>query len=300
MWLCAGLFAASGFLFALDISDHHAAKAVRQGVTDVTAPALGAISTTISTSRSVFAEAHNYANLSDEVGRLRDENRMLRDWRQKAVELEDRAERYEALLQMQPDTATSMIGARAIADVRTPFSRSIIINAGHEAGVAEGHAVLGAKGLIGRVISAGSRSARVLLVTDLESRIPVHVGRGRHRSILAGTNGAEPTLMHLPPGTDLRDGDLVVTSGEAHLLPPGLAIGEVRLGDNGSVSVALGADPSAVGYVRVHNSRFPVDVADGAPPLPAMLAESAAVAEAAPAPPAVTGSVEAEGAGAAR
>ncbi|NND50448.1 MAG: rod shape-determining protein MreC [Rhizobiales bacterium] len=221
-------------------------------------------------------------SLSSEVDRLRDENRILRDWRQKALELKDRAERYEALLQMQPDAGNSMIAARAIADVHTPFTRSLIINAGEFDGVSQGNAVLGTKGLVGRVISAGSNSSRVLLINDLESRIPVHVGPGRYRSILAGTNGREPTLMHLPAGAELSNGDIVLTSGEARLLPPGLTIGEVRLGENGSVSVLLGSDPDSVEFVRIYNSEFPIDVAEGAPPLPELLADGGPIADPVP------------------
>ena len=280
-WIYAGLFCLSAFMFALDVSQHDVAREARQSMTDLTAPVLEGVSGLAAATGSVFDGARDHFRLSDEVERLRDENRNLRDWRQKALELENRAERYEALLQMQPDSS-SVITARAIGDVRTPFARSLIINAGEIDGVSQGNAVLGAKGLVGRVISAGTNTARVLLVNDIESRIPVHVGAGKYRSILAGTNGREPTLMHLPAGADLSNGDIVLTSGEAQLLPPGLTVGEVRLGGNGSVSVVLGSDPTGVEFVRVVNSEFPIDVADGAPPLPERLADGGAIADPVP------------------
>ena len=266
-------------MFALDVSQHQIARDARQWVTDLSAPVLAGVSSIVSAAGSVSDGAQDLLHLSDEVERLRDENRALRDWRQKALELEDRTERYEALLKMQPNAGSSMITARTIGDVHTPFARSLIINAGEIDGVSQGNAVLGAKGLVGRVISAGTNTARVLLINDIASRIPVHVGENRYRSILAGTNGAEPTLKHLPAGADLRSGDLVLTSGEAQLLPPGLAVGEVRLGNNGSVSVVLGSDPAGVEFVRVYNSEFPIDVADGAPPLPERLADGGPIAD---------------------
>jgi rod shape-determining protein MreC len=274
------LFGASALLFALDITDHRSAHVTRQAITDAAAPALTAVTGSVSTVRAWFDEARGLVILSREVERLRAENDSLREFERQAHELEARAARYEALLRLQPDDGGHVITARAIADLKSPFTRSLIINAGESDGIAQGNAVLGAEGLIGRVIEAGVNSSRVLLVNDLESRIPVHVGVGRHRSILAGTNAYEPTLMHLPPGANVHDGDTVATSGEGQILPPGLAVGQVRVGDNGAVSVVLASDPEGSEFVRVYNSGFPVDVAAGAPPLPGILAEAATIADA--------------------
>lgn len=280
IWVYAGLFGASAALFALDITHHRIAHDTRQVVTDLAAPVLGAASGTVRIAKLWINEARSFADLNSEVGVLRDENRALRDWQRRARELEGRAKRYEALLNMQPDPGIDMITARAIADTRTPFSRSLIINAGHEAGVVEGNAVLGTEGFIGRVVSTGAQSARVLLINDLESRIPVYVGAGRHRSILAGTNSDEPTLLYVPAGAKLHDGDVVITSGEGQLLPAGMPVGDVRLGGDGTFSVVPASSPASVEFVRVIDYRVSVDVADGMPPLPALFAERPQIADA--------------------
>lgn len=281
-WVYVALFTTSAVLFALDITHHRIARDARQLMTDMAAPVLGLASGTVLVAGRWFDEARDFVRAYDEIDRLRAENRELRQWKRRARELEGRTRRFEALLNLEPDPDAHVITARAIADARSRFARTMIINAGSESGVREGNAVLGTEGLVGRVISAGAHSARVLLVSDLESRIPVYVGTGRHRSILSGTNGPEPTLMFLPAGAALTDGDIVVTSGEARLLPPNLPVGEVHLGGDGEVSVALASDPVATEFVRVLDYKVAIDVADGEPPLPLAITGSTGVASADP------------------
>ncbi len=88
-----------------------------------------------------------------------------------------------------------------------------------------GQIALDESGLVGRVTELGARSARVLLITDMNSRIPVTLENSRARAILVGTNGPRPRLMYWPEGVMPAEGERVVTSAEAGAFPAGLPVG---------------------------------------------------------------------------
>ena len=94
--------------------------------------------------------------------------------------------------------------------------------------VSKGQIALDDRGLVGRVTELGGRSARVLLLTDMNSRVPVILENSRARAILAGTNGPRPRLMYWPEGVQPAEGERVVTSAEANAFPAGLPVGVVR------------------------------------------------------------------------
>ena len=114
-------------------------------------------------------------------------------------------------------------------------------------------AAVNERGLAGRVIDVGRRSARILLLTDFNSRIPVMVEPSRDQAILAGDNGREPGLVFLPLNPRLSVGDRVVTSGRGGVLPPGLEIGVVSAIGDQKVTVTPLVDWDRLAYVRLLN-----------------------------------------------
>ena len=96
-----------------------------------------------------------------------------------------------------------------------------------EQGVARGQAAIAEGGLVGRLTEIGSRAARVLLITDLNSRIPVVIHGSRTSAVLAGDNSDRPRLVFASEPKAIRIGDRVVTSGEGGVFPPGLPVGVV-------------------------------------------------------------------------
>src|SRR4029453_1678845 len=87
---------------------------------------------------------------------------------------------------------------RIVADAGGPFVHTVLVDAGTEDGAARGMAAVNERGMIGRVIEVGRHSARVLLLTDFNSRIPVLVEPSRDQAILAGNNTRRLTLVFLP------------------------------------------------------------------------------------------------------
>ena len=138
-----------------------------------------------------------------------------------------------------------------------------------------------ARGLVGRVIAAGHDSSRVLLLEDLNSRIPVMIEPYGVKAILTGTNLGDPRLEFLPVNTTLNPGDRVVTAGDGGLLPPGIPVGVVA-GLSDDPRVTLFADQARVNAVRLLRYEFPRNVE--IPPDAAVVSGADAPGGAAPAP----------------
>lgn len=222
-------------LLVLDRLDNSVLSSARDQLEELAAPAFGLASRPAKWAGRAVARVQSYVGLAGELERLELENKQLKRWEWTARRLERKLTRLRALLKAVEDPALGYVTARVIADSRGPFVRSILVNAGRTQGVRAGLAVIDASGLVGRTVEAGASTARVLLVTDLNSRVPVLVGPGGVRAVLSGTNRGSPTLSFLPVNARVRAGDLVVTSGHGGLLPRGLPIGVVVETNDGPV-----------------------------------------------------------------
>ena len=118
--------------------------------------------------------------------------------------------------------------ARVVADAGGIYARAVLLSAGPNHGITKGQIALDDRGLVGRVTEVGARSVRVLLLTDMNSRIPVILESSRGRAILAGTNGPRPRLTYWTEGLQPVEGERVVTSAEANAFPAGLPVGTVH------------------------------------------------------------------------
>ena len=126
----------------------------------------------------------------------------------------------------------------------------MILNAGANGGVRKGQAVVDDRGLIGRIYLTGERTSWVILLTDLNSRVPVVIEPSRRRAILTGDNTASPKLeLDVGEGA-IHPGDRVLTTGDGGLLPPDLPVG-VIMGGGDAPEVALFAAADASDYVQV-------------------------------------------------
>lgn len=182
---------------------------------------------------------------------LRAENEKLKEWYQAALMLESENRALRDLLNVDNDNAKKFITTRIIADGSSSYAKSLVIDGGKESGVIKGQGVVSHEGLIGRVIESGARTSRVLLLQDINSRIPVLVEGNGTRAILAGTNDATPSLDHLARDHKVNPGQRVITSGLGGLFPYGIPVGETILGDDGEVLVQLYAAPERSQHIQV-------------------------------------------------
>lgn len=170
---------------------------------------------------------------------------------QDRLTLENRALRQELLtknsdllmleqLKHENDRLRELLGSplrsderKMVAQVLTadtdPYTHQVVIDKGSDQGVYIGQPVISDKGVVGQVISVGKVSSRVLLISDATHAIPVQVLRNDIRVIASGTGRRdELQLEHIPSSTDIRPGDMLVTSGLGGRFPEGYPVGIIK------------------------------------------------------------------------
>lgn len=238
-------------LFSFSALNPTAMQKARTRTTDLFAPLLSAINKPFYQATEYVRAVSGIAELQAENLRLSQENARLRDWYQKALSLQAENENLQKLLNIKLEPQFGYVTARVIADSGNAFAKSLLVLAGGRDGVEGGQAVLAGDGLIGRVIESGQKTARILLLTDINSRIPVLIQGANQRAIMAGNNEDLPGLLHLPPEVEIEMGARVITSGHGGLFPYGLPVGEIIRDGHGKLAVQPYAAMDQVNMVRI-------------------------------------------------
>jgi rod shape-determining protein MreC len=183
--------------------------------------------------------------------RLKARIRDLESWRDEAVALRNVNERYEALLKLKTDPPAPSVAARSILDVRGPFGNARVVDAGAAAGVQVGDPVMSEHGVVGRVVGVVPHASRVLMLTDVESRTPVLVDRTNARAMLTGDGGPNPRLEYIRGQDPVKEGDILLTSGDGGVFPRGLPVGVAAKDLRGAWRARLYSDLTPIDYVRI-------------------------------------------------
>ena len=151
---------------------------------------------------------------------------------------------------MTPPEA-QLVTARVIAEEGDAFSHSVIAYTGGSKAVKKGQVALSEKGVVGRVDNVGQAYAKIILITDINSKIPVMVERNRVRGILSGDNTTVPKMIFIPLEAEVQVGDRIVTSGVSGVFPAGLPVGQVvEIGKN-QVKVRPFSSLERLEYVKI-------------------------------------------------
>jgi len=220
-------------IFSVSALNPASMQTVRTKTTDVFAPLLATVNKPFYHAAEYARAVTGLASLQAENLRLQQENIRLKQWYQTALSLQAENQSLQNLLNLKTVPHHRYVTARVIADSGNAFAKSLLVLAGSDDGVAEGQAALGREGLIGRVIENGRSTARILLLHDINSRIPVLIQGVNQRAVMAGNNDNLPLLMHLPPDAVIEQGARVITSGHGGLFPYGLPVGEIIKTDAG-------------------------------------------------------------------
>jgi len=224
---------------------------IRTKTDDILAPVLEAVTQPVTAVSDAAAHIRSLTELYRENERLKTENAALMQWQQVARRLDNENSGLRTLMNYQPEGSIWFITGRVIGTSGGAFSRNLLINRGTLDSVAKGQAVSAGSGLVGRVTEVGDRAARVLMITDLNSRIPVQIDGNHDRAILAGDNTDRPQLAYIGPHTKINLGDRIVTSGDGGVFPPGMPVGTVASIEGGNIRIEPYADLSRVEYLRV-------------------------------------------------
>ena len=191
-----------------------------------------------------------HINVYSNYTQLKKENDELKNNISKSDFLELENTQLRKLIEEQVASPSNFVSARVILDKQSPYLHSFIINIGSNKNIKNGMAVLDGRNFIGRVVDVNFFSSRVLLVSDLNSKIPVIAEPSTHHAILSGHGKDEPTLEYLPVNHNIQNGDKIYTSGKEGIFSPGIPIGKVKIEDN-AIKVLLFSDLSQISFINV-------------------------------------------------
>ena len=201
--------------------------------------------------KSVVSTVANHLNLYNKNIKLKEENAQLQEQIYDPGFLIFENKQLRQLLDEQVTSSANFVSARVILDKQSPYLNSFIINSGSNKKIKNSMAALDGKNFIGRIVDVNFFSSRVLLVTDLNSKIPVLVEPSGHHAILSGHGKNKPTLEYLPENHKVQSGNKVYTSGKEGIFSPGIPIGEVRVGTE-KIFVSLFSDISQIMFVNIN------------------------------------------------
>ena len=196
-----------------------------------------------------FVEEH--INLYSNYEELVKENDELKNNITKTDFLELENSQLRKLIEEQVESPSNLVSARVMLDKQSPYLNSFVINIGSNKNIKNGMAVLDGKNFIGRVVDVNYFSSRVLLVSDLNSKIPVLSEPSGSHAILSGHGTNEPTLEYLSKNNGIQNGDKIYTSGKEGIFTPGLVVGKAKIEKN-KIKVLLFADLDQITFVNIN------------------------------------------------
>lgn len=193
----------------------------------------------------------SYARIYEQNQELRRELQQMKAWKAAALQLEQQNAKLLDLNNVRLDPKLTFVTGVVVADSGSPFRQSVLLNIGARDGLIDGWAATDGLGLAGRVSGVGQNSARVILLTDVNSRVPVELQPSGQVAVMNGDNTRAPVLDFIDAPDQVRPGDRVVSSGSGGVFPPGLLVGQVAMGTDGRMRVRLSADYERLEFLRI-------------------------------------------------
>ena len=224
---------------------------VRSFVKDVVYRSATIVSFPLKSFNNFAGFLENHLNLYSNYNKLIKENNELKNNISKTDFLELENSQLRKLIDEQIESPSNLVSARVMLDKQSPYLNSFVINIGSNKGIKNGMAVLDGKNFIGRIVDVNFFSSRVLLVSDLNSKIPVLSEPSGSHAILSGHGTNEPTLEYLSKNNSIQDGDKIYTSGKEGIFTPGLVVGKAKIEKN-KIKVLLFADLDQITFVNIN------------------------------------------------
>ncbi len=241
--------------FAVWRIDSPRVERFRAQITDQVVPSFEWALAPVTFLGDVFNDFRSYQRIYEQNQELRRELQQMKAWKEAALQLEQRNAKLLDLNKVRLDPKLTYVTGVVLADSGSPFRQSVLVNVGARDGIQDGWATMDGIGLVGRISGVGNNTARVILLTDSNSRIPVTIQPSGQRAMLSGDNSALPPIDFIESPELVRPGDRVVSSGDGGVFPAGLLIGHVAQGTDRRLRVRLAADYERLEFLRVLRSR---------------------------------------------
>jgi rod shape-determining protein MreC len=201
--------------------------------------------------RSVMLTAEDHMNLYKQNIELRKKNSLLEEKIYNTSFLVLENEQLRKLLVDHEISSNNIISSRVMINKKSPYLNSFVISSGRNKKIKNGMAALDGKYFVGRIIDVNFFSSRVLLITDLNSRIPVIIEPKGYHAIMAGNGTPNPILEFLPKNHNIKVGNKVFTSGKEGIFLPGIPIGKIKIVSE-KISLSLFSDINQITFISIN------------------------------------------------
>ena len=234
-------------------------SALRMGVAGVTTPISTGLATVGSSISGIPDAIGNYFFVKQENVALRADRERTRALLMRARTIAYDNRRLRSLLAIRERSTAPVVTARLVSSSASSGRRYALLNAGRWNGVLPGMPVRGPDGLIGRVVETGPNAARILLLSDGDSIVPVRRTRDGMPAIAAGRGDGMIDIRSVN-ATNVRfnAGDLFVTTGTGGIYAPGVPVARVTKAGSDSVMARAFADPDTLDFALVERMFMPV------------------------------------------
>lgn len=241
MYLKRSLILVSAVLFPLLIGaiSPQFVQNVRSFTTTLTGPFLEIQNHVTSFCRKQAGYILEWPKLRQENDSLKIEIEKLKSELLNLDETKHKISRLESLLKLKQNFIKQGIAAQVIARDPSHWTQFIVINKGTRDGVRKNTVLINADGLVGKVVVAGARSARAILLTDPEARASAMNQRTRDVGLIEGTGSLMLKMTYLDRQSNIQVGDMIITSGLGGIYPKGIPIGKVELVGNEKNNLSL-------------------------------------------------------------
>ena len=238
------------FIFILDSLNLKPIKVIRSLINDgvYRAAAISSSPIKLSTATKDFFVKHIFIYKENETMRI--ELSELKKKEFESLYLQTENKKLQDIFELEKKSEFKTVAAKVMIDKNSPYLNSVILNKGSGSGIKLGMPVLSEGNLAGRIVEVNFISSRVLLLSDLNSRIPVVVSPNGSQSILTGSGEITPNLQYLPENFNIGENNLVFTSGKDGVFYEGIPVGEAILDDD-KIKVKLFSDPNQLLFVNI-------------------------------------------------
>ncbi|WP_298680240.1 rod shape-determining protein MreC [uncultured Lentibacter sp.] len=238
-------------IFAIWRIDSPRVERFRMAVVDRVVPNLDWAMAPLTGAANLLKDFQSYRKIYAQNQELRRELQQMESWKEAALQLEQENARLIDLNNVRLDPRLTSISGVVLADSGSPYRQSVLLNVGAQDGILDGWAAMDGIGLVGRISGVGARSSRVLLLTDVASRVPVTIQPSGQNGLLIGDNTLAPPVDFVENRDLIRPGDRVVSSGDGEVFPAGVLIGNITQDRGGRMRVRLAADYERLEFLRV-------------------------------------------------
>ena len=206
--------------------------------------------------KNLFFETRQHFDLYNNLKSLEVENKVLKSENLNNIYLKNENDRLRKIVDDYFISSEAIIG-KVLIDKSSPFLRSVVVNKGSKDNIKLGMAVLDGEYLIGKIVEVNYLTSRVLLLSDLNSKIPVTVEPGGFQSILSGTGKEYGNLQYSQGEYFFADDSTVFSSGSGGIFKPGIPIGIlVKSKNENDFQLSFFSDFSQLKFVEIKSFKI--------------------------------------------